>query len=163
MPEWLDASLFGLTLLVMLVGLAGLVIPIFPGLLVIWLAALGYGLAVGFESPGLILFIVITLLMLVGSVLDNLLMGAKAREAGASMISIVVGLAAGIAGTIVWPPFGGLITAPLGLLGAEYFRFRDLKRALEATRGMAIGCGWSYVARLGFGIVMLALWLIWAR
>ncbi len=162
MAPWLDISLFGLTLLVMLVGLAGLVIPIFPGLLVIWLAALGYGLVAGFSPWGVAIFVLVTLLMLTGSVLDNLLMGAKARQAGASWWSIAVGLVAGVAGTVIWPPIGGLITAPAGLLLTEFVRLGDIGKAVQATKGMALGCGWSYFVRIGFGGMMVALWLVWA-
>lgn len=43
MPTWLSTSINVLTAIVMLVGLFGLLIPIFPGIVVIWLAALGYG------------------------------------------------------------------------------------------------------------------------
>ena len=41
MPEWLGMPLFVLTLVIMLVGLFGLAVPVFPGIEVIWLAALG--------------------------------------------------------------------------------------------------------------------------
>ena len=47
MPQWLEISTEILTLIVMLIGLFGLVIPIFPGGVVIWLAALGYSLCYG--------------------------------------------------------------------------------------------------------------------
>jgi uncharacterized protein YqgC (DUF456 family) len=33
--------------MLMLVGLFGLIVPVFPGLVVMWLAALGYGVASG--------------------------------------------------------------------------------------------------------------------
>src|SRR3990172_6492428 len=81
---WAEVSSFGLTLLFMLIGLVGLVIPIFPGILVIWLAALGYGVVTGFTTLGTILFVLITLLMLFGVTIDNILMGAGARQGGAS-------------------------------------------------------------------------------
>jgi uncharacterized protein YqgC (DUF456 family) len=146
----------------MLVGLLGLVVPIFPGLIVIWLAALGYGVAAGFGTLGAILFTIITLIMLAGAVLDNVLMGAKAREAGASWESIAVGLLAGVVGTIVFPPIGGLIAAPLGILLTEYYKSQDVERAVKATRGLALGCGWAFVLRFGLGVMMIGLWAVWS-
>jgi len=43
MPNWLEITLTALLGLTMVVGLVGLLVPLFPGLLVMWLAALGYG------------------------------------------------------------------------------------------------------------------------
>ena len=75
-----------LTLTFMLIGLVGLIIPVFPGLVVIWLAALIYGIAAGFGIKGWIIFILISILALVGGIVDNIFMGAKAREGGAAWI-----------------------------------------------------------------------------
>ena len=60
MEPWAEVSSFGITLFFMLIGLVGLVIPIFPGIMVIWLAALGYGVVTGFTTLGTILFVLIT-------------------------------------------------------------------------------------------------------
>ena len=44
MPAWLETTIHILTFLTMLFGLFGLIIPVFPGNVVMWLAALVYGL-----------------------------------------------------------------------------------------------------------------------
>jgi uncharacterized protein len=80
LPPWLETTIYILTFLTMLVGLFGLIIPIFPGNVVMWLAALVYGLVFGFGRLGGIIFGIITLLMFVAVLADNFLMGAKARE-----------------------------------------------------------------------------------
>jgi uncharacterized protein YqgC (DUF456 family) len=162
MGPWLQASIFGLTLFFMLVGLVGLIVPLFPGMLVMWLAALGYGVVVGFDTLGVILFVLITLGMLVGVTIDNVMMGAGARKGGASWVSIILGLIAGVVGTFVFPPVGGLIAAPLVILLLEYLRSRDVEKAWTATRGLAVGWGLSFLVRFGIGLVMIALWLVWA-
>jgi uncharacterized protein YqgC (DUF456 family) len=162
LPAWLDISIFGLTLLVMLVGLFGMIIPIFPGVIVIWLAALGYGIVSGFGTLGWVIFAILTVLMLVGVTVDNLLMGAGARRGGASWGSILIGLLAGVVGTFVFPPLGGLIAAPAAVLLLEYLRGRDWDRAWQATRGLALGWGLSFLVRFGIGAVMIGAWLIWA-
>ena len=136
---WLDATVFALTLFVMLVGLVGLVIPIFPGIEVIWLAALGYGILTGFDSPGLLIFIFITIALIPGVTVDNILMGAGARRGGASWLSILAALVAGIVGTLLFPPVGGLIAAPLAVLLLEFQRVRNMGKAWVATRGLAVG------------------------
>lgn len=161
MEPWLNISVFGITLLVMLVGLAGLVVPIFPGIFVIWLAALGYGIVMGFNTVGVVFFVLISLLMLGGVTVDNVLMGVGARRGGASWLSIGLGLLAGLVGTLLVPPIGGLITAPLAILLAEYMRVKDWDKVFAAVRGLATGWGLSFLARLGIGLLMIVLWGFW--
>ena len=150
-----------LTQFFMLVGLFGLIVPIFPGLVVMWLAALGYGVMTGFGTLGIVLFIIITILMIVGSFVDNLLMGAGARQSGASWKTILAAMLAGVIGTIVIPPVGGFIAAPLAILLLEYSRLRDWKLARQAVFGLATGWGLSFVVRFLIGLIIMVLWWIW--
>ncbi len=154
-------ALQAVVLAVMLFGLFSLVIQVLPGLVIIWVPALVYGLLTGFNLASGILFALITLLMLFGSVVDNVIMGQKAREQGASWLAIGVSLAAGVLGSLVFPPFGGLIAALLALFAVELYRLRDMQKALNSTRSMAIGCGWASVIRFAIGCVMILLFLAW--
>jgi uncharacterized protein len=152
-----------LTLAFMLIGLVGLIVPIFPGLVVIWLAALIYGIAAGgFDTKGWIIFIVISILALIGGIVDNIFMGAKARESGAAWISIWVSNAAGVIFSLIFTPLIGLIAAPAGLFISELIHRKDWRPALKTVRAMLIGWGWSFVVRLIIGIAMIGLWMIWA-
>ena len=161
MPIWLETTIHILTFLTMLFGLFGLIIPIFPGNVVMWLAALVYGLVFGFGRLGGIIFAVITLLMFVAVLADNVLMGAKAREKGAAWGSIILALIAGIIGTIVLPPIGGIIAAPLVLYLMEMQRLDDSEEAKKVVKALLIGWGLAFVVRFGIGILMFALWGIW--
>jgi hypothetical protein len=64
-------------------------------------------------------------------------------------------------GTLLFPPIGGLIAAPLAILLLEYSRTHDMQKALKALRGLATGFGLSYIVRLVIGIIMIILWWIW--
>jgi hypothetical protein len=156
-----DGLIFGITLVIMLVGLFGLIVPIFPGTVIMWLATLGYGLIAGFGTVGIVIFIIITLLMLASTLLDNIFMGAGARKGGASWGTVAVALLAAVLGTIIFPPIGGFIAAPLAVFLLEFYRLRDAEKAWQALRGLATGLGLSFVVRFGVGLVMLVLWLIW--
>ncbi len=161
MTPWFEAALFWVTQILMIVGLIGLVVPVFPGLVVMWLAALGYGVIQGFSTLGWIVFALITILMLVGTVIDNILMGAGAKQSGASWTGILLALLGGVLGTLLFPPIGGLVAAPLVVLLYEYLRQRDWKKAWEALRGLALGWGLSFVARFAIGLGMMGLWWLW--
>jgi uncharacterized protein YqgC (DUF456 family) len=162
MPAWLSTSIFWITLIIMAVGLFGLIVPVYPGITVIWLAALGYGVVTGFSTLGWVLFAVISVLLIIGVTIDNILMGAKARKEGVAWSSLVLGLLAGILGTIFFPPVGGIIAAPLVVLLLEYLRQRDFNKALLTLRGLAIGWGSSFVVRFLIGVAMIGIWLVWA-
>jgi len=165
MPDWIASLLTGLSnvflLVIMLFGLFGLVIPIFPGGFVIWLAILVYGLLNGLNGIGLLLFIVITALMIIGIVVDDIFMAAAARKHGASWWSLFFAFLGGVVGTVMFPPFGGLLAAPSLLYLSEYVRKRSSQYAWAVTRGMLVGWGWSFVARFFLGTLMIGLWFVW--
>ena len=162
MDPILNLSIKTIILALMLIGAFGLVVPGFPGLTIIWVAALGYGIAGGFTLSTGLIFAGMTVMMLVGSIVDNVLMGAKAHEKGAGWLALGVGLVAGITGSILWPPLGGLLLAFVAVFVVELIRLRDWRQALQSTQGMATGCGWAVVIRFGIAILMIGLWVLWA-
>jgi uncharacterized protein YqgC (DUF456 family) len=152
----------GIAMLMMAVGL--LMIPILPGLVIIWVSALGYGIAVGFGMLGWVMTALITVLMLAGSILDNVLMGAQAHKEGAPWWVVLIAMAAAIIGSFVIPIpiIGGILAALLVLFLLEWMRLKNARKALASMRGMLVGCGWAIVFRFIMGLVMIGFWLIWA-
>lgn len=150
------------TLAGMLISLCGLIVPVFPGLIVVWLLALLYGILTGFGMLGAVLFGIITALAILGEVSDNLLMGKKAKQHGARWRSIAIAFITGIVCSIIFTPLIGIVATLGGLFLAELFFSRDHRKALAVTKAMAIGWGWAFVARFGVGLMMIALWAIWA-
>ena len=163
-PFSIDVPLLikSITLTVMLAGL--LVLPLLPGLVIIWAAALGYGLAAGFGTLGWIMFAIITVLMIAGSVIDNVIIGRSAHKEGASWWAVVLALLAAIVGSFVIPIpiIGGILAALATLFVIEYIRRKDWRKALASLKGMAIGWGWAFVIRFIIGLIMIGLWLMWA-
>ena len=154
-----------LTLGVMLVGVAGVVIPILPDVWLIWLAALGYGLLRQPLFDGWIggaAMILLTLLTISGVVADLLMSHAGAAKGGASWQAMLASLGLGAVGLFVFPPIGPLVGALLGLFLVEYFRNdKDARKAWRAVTGYATRCGLSVVARLMIALLMIAIWGAW--
>jgi hypothetical protein len=159
LPQVLLISLLFST---MIVGLVGLIIPIYPGLTIIWIAALVYAIAYGFNWPSWLFFSFITIFMIIGNLADNYFIGAKARKSGASWLAIGVGYVAGIIGTFIIPLIGGLLFSILGVLVVEMIRKKDWRIAWVTTKEMALGFGWSVAVRIGIGIIMIVIWWVWA-
>jgi uncharacterized protein YqgC (DUF456 family) len=162
---WSEVILQTLTLFVLLVGLLGLLIPVFPALVVMWLATLIYALIE--NSLGRMawvdwtLFALITLLMLVGSVIDNIIIARKMRGQSIPWSSIALSYLAGILASIFLTPLIGMAASPLSLFGAEFIRLRDRKLAFTSAKTYMIAWGWSFAAVFGIGILMIVLWLLW--
>lgn len=146
----------------MLLGLIGLIVPVFPGITVIWVLVLLYGVITGFGRAGIWFCAAITVLAIAGWLSDNFLMGAKAREQGARWLSIAVAMVAGFIASIFFTPLGGILASLLGIFLVEYAYRKDVTEALSAMQGMALGLGWAFVARFGIGAAMIGLWAIWA-
>ena len=151
-----------LSLIIMLVSLAGLIIPIFPGTIIIWAVILIYGIVTGFDTTGIVITVLVTLLAVGAALADNVMMGAKAREHGASWRSILAALGGGVVFTFIFPPIGGLIAAPLLLYASELQEQGSREKALKSVRALMIGWGWGFVIRFAAGVVMIGLWAIWA-
>jgi uncharacterized protein YqgC (DUF456 family) len=167
MIDFLHLSVLWLTLFFMLLGLVVLIIPVLPGLIIMWLAALGYGIAGGFSTSGgvstlgIVVFVVISILAIGGSLVEDLLMGVGAKQGGASWWTILLAMLAGLLGTILLPPFGGFVLAPLAILLLEYLRLRDWNDAWRSLRGLVTGWGLAYFVRILIGLVVIGLWAVW--
>lgn len=166
LPFMWQVVLQTLTLFVMLVGLVGLIVPVFPGLTVMWFAALVYALL---QSAGgsmgwvdWLLFAIITLLMIGGNIVDNLIIASKMRGHEIPWSSILLSYAAGLVVSLFATPLMGLLAAPLSLLLWEYLRLRDRNLAFESAKVYMIGWGASFAARFGIGFLMIVLWMLWA-
>ncbi len=161
MANWLHIALRIFILLGMLFGLFGLIVPVFPGLTVMWVLALAYGLIFGFEVKGAILFAIMSVFAVAGMLADNVLMIGKARQGGARWRSIFIASLVGFVGSLLLTPIGGIALTLLALYLSEYADRRDRDEAWQVTKDMILGWGWAFVVRFSLGFVMLVLWGIW--
>jgi hypothetical protein len=154
------------TLFALLIGLLGLIVPVFPGLVIMWLGALVYALIQGAAGNmtgwDWFLFGLITVLMIVGSIADNLIIAYKMRDKYIPWSSILWAFAGGIVASIFLTPLGGLIAAPVVLYLAEMNRLKDRDAALASTKAYMIGWGWAFGVRFIIGLMIIGSWALWA-
>lgn len=159
MNESLNNIVLALTLLAMLIGLIGIVLPVIPGTIVIFVAALIYALVEGFHIVGWPTLVVLGLLTLVATTADLWASSVGAKVGGASGWSVVVGLVGGLVGFVVLNLLGAILGAILGVLLTEIIRVGDLKHAFKAGGGWILGWVLSTVVQLGIGLVMVAIFV----
>lgn len=144
---------------VMLVGLAGTVIPYFPGVLLILAAALVWGLlgdvgAAGWAVVGLLAVIG------VGGMIFGILIPVRTTAGkGAPRWVLAVGLLGVVIGFFVIPVVGALIGGPLAILLAEFYRLRDLSGAWRSTTRALKGIGLAILVEFLAAFVMIVIWL----
>jgi uncharacterized protein YqgC (DUF456 family) len=156
-----EAGVITLVAVAMAVGLVGTIVPVVPGLVLIWAAALGYGIAEGFGGPGAFLFGVITIVGLGGVVAGIVLPNRAAGAAGAGRWSLLLGAALGVAGFFLVPVVGLPLGGALGIYLGEHLRTRDPAVAWRATVATLKGFGLAAAAQFGAGLAMVLLWLGW--
>lgn len=157
-----DGLLFVLTAAVMAVGLAGVILPLIPGLGLIWLAALVYGLLIGFGTTGWIVLSILTLLLGAGMAAGVLLPARGSRSRGASTAVLVAGAMGALVGFFVVPVIGAPLGALAGVLLVQYRRTGSWEAAWAATKGVLLGFGQTLAVQLGIGMVMIVTWAVWA-
>jgi uncharacterized protein len=148
-----------LTVLLMAVGLIGTVVPILPGSILIFGGALLYAWAEGFGAVGWPTLLVLGMLAAVGTTADIWASSLGARAAGASVWSMLVGLAGGLVGMALFSLPGAILGAILAVLLAETVRLRDVKGAAKAGGGWMLGWLLSTVVHLAAGLIMVALFV----
>ena len=164
--SFLQVVLETLTLFALIVGLLGLVVPIFPGLVIMWLGTLVYAIlqnaAGNMSGWKWVIFGIITLLMITGSIADNIIIARKMRDKYVPWSSILFAFGASLVASLFLTPLIGLAAAPVGLYLAESRRLKNNEAAIESTKAYMVGWGWAFGARFAIGLVMIGFWMIWA-
>lgn len=149
-----------LTILLMVTGLLGTVLPLLPGTTLILAGAVLHRLTMGAEQSvswwtvaGLSVLTIVTYgIDLVSGTIGAKWFGATRWGAIGGIIGAIVGLFFGFIGVLVGPL--------LGVLVGELLGGKELLPAGKSTWGTLIGTGAGIVARLVVAVVMIA-WFLW--
>jgi uncharacterized protein len=156
-----DADLVPLLAVVMALGAVGTVVPVLPGLALIWAAGLVYGLAEGFGAAGTVAFAAMTALAAAATTAGWVVPKRRASDAGAGRASVWLGVLAAIVGFFVVPVVGLPLGGVLGIYVGEHLRTRDPAAAWTATRATIIGFGVAALVQLAAALAMIGVWIAW--
>jgi uncharacterized protein YqgC (DUF456 family) len=140
------------------VGLFGVVLPVLPGAVLVWAAIAAWAVAVH-EPLGWAVLAVATLAIASTQVLKYLVPARALDGLGIPLVSVVVGVAAAIAGFFLIPVVGLFLGFPLGIFAAEWLRLRSHRRAWESTRGALKYMGVSILIELTGALLAAGVWL----
>jgi uncharacterized protein YqgC (DUF456 family) len=152
----MNILLLVLGVMVIVAGVFALVLPMIPGVAVIYLGILIVAWADDFTRIGPVMLFVMLGLMMVALIADNVAGVLGARRAGASGwgvfgagVGAVVGLFFGLPGVILGPA--------VGALAFEYVRNPDARRAARAGLGGLLGFVLGVIAKAVFGFLLIGL------
>jgi uncharacterized protein YqgC (DUF456 family) len=150
--------LFVIAFAIMLVGLAGVVIPVLPGIPLIFTAAMLYAVLTGFREIGLNIVLVFAGLTVLGLVIDHLANYFSVRKMGGSIagaIGAVVGLIVGIFFGLIW-----IIVLPFVFaVSLELIAGRETHQALRSGVGSFVGLVFGGLTRLAIGCAMIGIFV----
>jgi hypothetical protein len=149
----------GLIALMMLIGTMGIIVPVLPGLLLVWAGALVWALKQQTQA-GWVVFGVATALYAAGLAFEYLLPGRRLRSAGVGSRTILLALVVGAVAFFVIPVVGG----PVGFVGAvysiEWLRSRDTTRAWAATKHALRAVGLTVGIELATAMAIMTTWVV---
>ena len=144
--------------LLVLVGLAGTILPALPGTPLVFVGLLVAAWAEGFEKVGWITLTILALLTILSFVIEIMATSMGAKRVGASWKAM---LGAGI-GTIVGLFFGipGLLLGPfVGAVLGEYIALRDWGQAGKVGFGTWLGLLFGTAAKIALSFAMVGIFV----
>ena len=143
--------------IVVLVGLAGILVPVLPGSILIGGAVLFWAVQEG-SGRAWAVFAIAASLLLVGVVVKYAVPGRSLRAAGVPNRSLLAGGALGIVGFFVVPVVGLFLGFVLGVYVAERRRV-GAELAWPSTRAALKAVGASILIELAAGLLAASAWL----
>ncbi len=148
-----------ISLLIMLGGLAGIVLPIIPSTPLIWVGVLIYAVCDGFESISWSLVLIFGVLAILSVVLDYFGGVIGAKKYGATrwgLIGFVIGgivgfFTGGIVGLVFGPFFGAVLS--------ELIFGKDLTSAFKSGVGTLVGFLGGVIVKLVIGVVIIGIFI----
>lgn len=145
--------------LLVLVGLAGVLLPALPGTPLMFAGMLLAAWADGFQRLGWPTLTVLGVLTALSLLVDLLATAFGAQRVGASRKALWGSVLGGIAGMFFMPI--GLFVGPfVGALVGEYWHGRELRQATRVGVGTWLGIVLGTAAKLGLALAMLAAFAV---
>lgn len=146
-------------ILLVLLGIVGIILPVLPGVVLVYLGLFCVAWSDGFVRVG---WITLTILLLIGAVawvIDFVTTAYGARRLGASRwaaLGAAIGMLIGL-----WFGIPGILLGPfLGALGVELIIHKDIREASKAGLGTWLGLLVGTALKLALVFTMIGIFVI---
>lgn len=149
------------SILIMLIGILGVILPIIPGLALVWLGAFMYAFFTDFSVISWNMLIILGGMAGFGFLIDFWANILGVKKYGASKLGMLGAIIGGIVG-IFMGGITGLIFGPfIGAFALEYLVTLSIKKSFKVSLGTFMGFLVGTFVKFILGIIMLGLFIFW--
>ena len=145
--------------LLVLVGIAGIILPALPGVPLVFVGLLLAAWGDGFNRVGWLPLVVLGVLTVISIVVDVISTIAGAKKVGASRLALI-GSAIGTVAGLFFMPIGLFVGPFIGALAGEYLHGRQLGQATKVGFGTWLGIVLGVALKLGLAITMVGVFAL---
>lgn len=158
----MEYTALGVCSVIFMLGLAGSLLPVVPGALIVWLGVITHRLWMGAEDSVTWKIVMIAgVLTLIGQVADFVMGVWGARRFGASWKGAVGAFVGAFVGFFIPPPLFWLIVGPiLGAVIGELAAGRTFRDGGKAGIGTVIGGILAFALKFGISVCVIALFFL---
>ena len=143
-----------------LAGIVGSVLPIVPGPLLSYASLILLSIAYDWEPLGSMTLILLAVLTVILSVMDNFIPAISAKKSGASKYGIWGSVIGMVLFMVVFPPWGIFIGSFVGAVAGEYFFGAKNQKALQIGWGVFLGSMLGVGLKLAFALMVLFIFVV---
>jgi uncharacterized protein YqgC (DUF456 family) len=165
-PSLLTNPAANLTLLLILVGLVGAVVPVIPGPPLIWLGMLAWAFGERFQRVDWITLTVLGVIAIAATFSEFWLTPFTQQRAGFGWKHILAAFVGGIIGGILLSEvpvigtlFGASIGSVVGTSALTYWQRRNFGEAIRAGKTYLVGCALAAFIEVTFSLTMIAIFV----
>lgn len=151
--------LWTLVILAFLSAFVALVMPMIPGILMMWIGFFIYHFAINNNELSWFFWIAMATLTIITLLSDYVLGSRFVKKFGGSKAGELTAAIGIILGSFFFPPFGIIIIPFVAVFIVELLIQQDFKRAMDASIGSLLGFLTSTVAKFIILIIMI-IWFI---
>lgn len=140
------------------IGLIGIVLPILPGLLLIWGSVTVWAVIERGTTAWIVLAIA-TLVAAGSQIIKYVVPGRRLRDAGVPMRGILIGTALAILGFFIVPVVGLFLGFVAGIYLVERLRLQNHPSAWQSTVHALKAVGLAIIIELLAGLLIATTWL----
>mgnify|MGYP006323908601 FL=1 len=154
-----EIILFTISLIIMIVGMAGIVVPIIPSTPLIWFGVFFYAIFTHFEKITWMILLIFAMLTIFSIVLENLGNIYGAKRFGATRWGIIGSIAGTGVGFYMGGPIGLILGPIVGTIIFEIIGGKDYTGALKSGLGNFVGFMGGSVIKIIIGLTMISIFI----
>lgn len=159
-----EIILFAISIIIMMTGMAGIIVPIIPSIPLIWLGSFIYAIFTHFEKITWVVLLIFALLTIFSIVLENIGNVYGAKRFGATKWGIIGSIVGTGVGFYTGGPIGLILGPVIGTIIFDFIGGKGYKGALKSGLGNFVGFLGGSILKfvVGLAMIIVFIWKVFA-